>query len=288
MAHPHLLRPADIEQKYKQRNNISKEKANETIRVGDDLTDKQNNTYRKLSSAFDALRFCDKIWLIVSQSDNTGYRSLASYTLNRRKIRFSREVFNNVRIKEALSVPTFNDGYYYFFYPRFIIRAKAMETADFNLFPISEIVLKYESHSFKEDPESSELPNDSRILSFTYEKANMDGTPDLRFKDNKKLPIYQYGGINIEALKLKYMFSNAEKAKAFTDTFAEHKAAVLCESKEKESPDLDKCYRKLLYNLCKKIVEVDGKITLSEKEWLNEITLLNDDDPDNDIDMCGV
>ena len=25
MAHPHLLRPADIEQKYKQRNNISKE-----------------------------------------------------------------------------------------------------------------------------------------------------------------------------------------------------------------------------------------------------------------------
>ena len=57
---------------------------------------------------------------------------------------------------------------------------------------------------------------------------------------------------------------------------------------EKDYPDLDSLYRKLLYNLCKKIVEVDGKITLSEKEWLNEITLLNDDDPDNDIDICGV
>lgn len=57
---------------------------------------------------------------------------------------------------------------------------------------------------------------------------------------------------------------------------------------EKESPDLDSLYRKLLYNLCKKIVEVDGKITLSEKEWLNEITLLNDDEPYNDIDVSGL
>lgn len=57
---------------------------------------------------------------------------------------------------------------------------------------------------------------------------------------------------------------------------------------EKDYPDLDSLYRKLLYNLCKKIVEVDGKITLSEKEWLNEITLLNDDDPNNDIDVSGL
>ncbi len=54
---------------------------------------------------------------------------------------------------------------------------------------------------------------------------------------------------------------------------------------EKESPDIDRLYRMLLYNLCKKIAEVDGEISVSEKEWLNEIALLNDDDPDNDIDV---
>ena len=54
---------------------------------------------------------------------------------------------------------------------------------------------------------------------------------------------------------------------------------------EKESSEVDRLYRSLLYNLCKRIVEVDGIITLSEKEWLNEITLLNDDDPENDIDI---
>ena len=57
---------------------------------------------------------------------------------------------------------------------------------------------------------------------------------------------------------------------------------------EKISPDMDRLYRRLLYNLCKHIAEVDGVITLSEKDWLNEIALLNDDDPDNDIDIRGL
>lgn len=57
---------------------------------------------------------------------------------------------------------------------------------------------------------------------------------------------------------------------------------------EKVSPDMDKLYRRLIYNLCKHIAEVDGVITISEKDWLNEIALLNDDDPENDIDIKGL
>jgi hypothetical protein len=54
---------------------------------------------------------------------------------------------------------------------------------------------------------------------------------------------------------------------------------------EKKVPNLERLYRRILYNLCKTIAEVDSEITLAEKEWLNEIALLNDDDPDNDIDI---
>ena len=57
---------------------------------------------------------------------------------------------------------------------------------------------------------------------------------------------------------------------------------------EKEAPDIDRLYRMLLYNLCKKIAEVDGELSISEKEWLEEIALLADDDPDNDIDISGL
>lgn len=54
------------------------------------------------------------------------------------------------------------------------------------------------------------------------------------------------------------------------------------------SSDTDRLYRVLLYNLCKRIAEVDGEISLPEKEWLNEIAFLNDDDPTNDIDVSKI
>lgn len=57
---------------------------------------------------------------------------------------------------------------------------------------------------------------------------------------------------------------------------------------EKEASDIDRLYRMLLYNLCKRIAEVDGEISISEKEWLEEIALLADDDPDNDVDISGL
>ena len=56
---------------------------------------------------------------------------------------------------------------------------------------------------------------------------------------------------------------------------------------EKKAPAVDRLYRRLMYNLCKTIAEVDGEISVSEEEWLREIALLNDDDPDNDIDISG-
>lgn len=54
---------------------------------------------------------------------------------------------------------------------------------------------------------------------------------------------------------------------------------------KQDSSKTDHLYRMLLYNLCKKIAEVDEEISLSEKEWLNEIALLNDEDSNNDIDI---
>ena len=38
-----------------------------------------------------------------------------------------------------------------------------------------------------------------------------------------------------------------------------------------EAPEVNKLYRMLMRNFCEAIAEVDGVITLSESEWLNEI-----------------
>jgi len=74
----------------------------------------------------------------------------------------------------------------------------------------------------------------------------------------------------------------------FSDELGQKYSLFMSTVFDKESPDIDYLYRRLLYYLCKKIAEVDGEISLSEKEWLNEIALLNDDDPDNDIDISGL
>lgn len=57
---------------------------------------------------------------------------------------------------------------------------------------------------------------------------------------------------------------------------------------EKKAQEIEQLYRRILYNLCKTIAEVDNEITEAEEDWLNEIALLNDDNPNNDIDISGL
>ena len=51
---------------------------------------------------------------------------------------------------------------------------------------------------------------------------------------------------------------------------------------------IDINYRRLIYRFCKAVAEVDGIIDLSEKEWLEAIARLDDDDENNDIDISDL
>ena len=57
---------------------------------------------------------------------------------------------------------------------------------------------------------------------------------------------------------------------------------------ESTDPDADILYRQLLYKLCKSIASVDGNLAIEEKEWLEEIARLDDDDLTNDIDVNDI
>lgn len=71
----------------------------------------------------------------------------------------------------------------------------------------------------------------------------------------------------------------------FSDELGDRYSLFISPILQNISSKIDRLYRLLLYNLCKKIAEVDNEISISEKEWLNEIALLNDNDPSNDIDV---
>lgn len=54
------------------------------------------------------------------------------------------------------------------------------------------------------------------------------------------------------------------------------------------NPEADKDYRILLYKLCEAISEADGRISISEREFLMNVLRLDDDDVSNDIETDSI
>lgn len=57
------------------------------------------------------------------------------------------------------------------------------------------------------------VPRDAKIVDYTWKYVNKDGSPDKRFKDNRKLPICLYGSIHLlsgEGLDIELRCSNPE------------------------------------------------------------------------------
>lgn len=66
--------------------------------------------------------------------------------------------------------------------------------------------------------ERDSVPKDSKILSYTWAYVNKNGSPDKRYKNNRQLPICQYGSIEIkskEGLNISILISNLEIANNF-------------------------------------------------------------------------
>lgn len=212
-----------------------KEKNNSTICIDNSLNERQKESYKKLCSSFDTLCTCDKIWIEISRTENNENKSSVSYNVNRRILDLLRENFNDVGCRETNKVPMFSDGVYaYYLYPMFIVKAKS--EVEFEIFSIENAIIKLYTQTFVEDKPSSQLPNDAKIVKYTYKKVNKDGTPDLRYNSNKKLPVYQYGKVSFNNIGIILIISNYEKAKAFTDAFTNHKFAVFLKHEHKNNP----------------------------------------------------
>lgn len=63
-------------------------------------------------------------------------------------------------------------------------------------------------------------PKDAKIISYTYEHANIDGTMDRRFASNRQIPIMEYGLITFNNMGTIYefMISNFSQSNVFYDT----------------------------------------------------------------------
>ncbi|MBC2169907.1 DUF4236 domain-containing protein [Listeria booriae] len=68
--------------------------------------------------------------------------------------------------------------------------------------------------------ETDAVPKDAHILGHTWLKVNKNGSPDKRFKNNRQVPVCQYGEVRIEsgnALHVELMCSNLTTVKKMED-----------------------------------------------------------------------
>ncbi|MDO9551522.1 DUF4236 domain-containing protein [Rhodonellum sp.] len=176
------------------------------------------SAYTSLLSRYTSLLTCAKIWDITSFSPNNfpGSRSAATQTVTRVEVNFD---FGNLEIikskYEALHFENANGGDLYV-YPFFM--AIVDSEKNFGLLDLREIDFEYSSQKFLEE---EKIPEDAEITGKSWAKANKDGSPDRRFKENYQIPVCLYGNINIKSktgLKEAYSFSNAAKARDFAKT----------------------------------------------------------------------
>ncbi|MBC8036546.1 MAG: hypothetical protein H7X89_04955 [Rhizobiales bacterium] len=96
----------------------------------------------------------------------------------------------------------------------------------FALIDIREISLDFRSVQFVEE---DAVPADAKVVHETWAKVNKNGSPDLRFKGNYRIPVCLYGRLLFTSpggLREEYQFSNIEAVENFSRAFDAYKITL--------------------------------------------------------------
>jgi hypothetical protein len=188
--------------------------------------DAAKKAYASLVRAFDVLRTSDRIWDVTS--DRNTHRVLERTSASRMLVRTPAIVefstsdlvrfegrpmrFQNVNGEDIL------------IYPGMALMPRG--DGAFALIDLREIQLESSAVQFIEE---EAIPPDTEVVGQTWAKANKDGSPDLRFRDNYSIPVCLYGRLvftSAAGIEEEYQFSNAKAAADFAKAFAAYQAAM--------------------------------------------------------------
>lgn len=94
----------------------------------------------------------------------------------------------------------------FYLYPALILLKHSLQ--NFGLLGYADLKISISEWHYVEN---ESVPNDAEIIRYTWFRANKDGSPDRRFKDNFQIPVCRYGQLLMEGkngLKEVFLFSN--------------------------------------------------------------------------------
>ena len=160
-----------------------------------DVRDDDARRYQSLVDAFSGAQGCQGAWHVVAAGDittpyqhkvNAGAATVVSRLPLGRTIDGPRHLRANVAVP-TLSTPQRS---LHLLPDRVLIR-DGRRYADV---PYSQLATNDAVQRFIED---GAVPSDSRVLDYTWRYVNKSGGPDRRFKDNRQLPVLEYGRLTL-------------------------------------------------------------------------------------------
>ena len=199
------------------------------------------NDYLSLKNCYEQLMNIQMIWDITTTQlvDRAKERSAAGAHITRTKVNFSKSSLDFINTKyEALRLQNANGGDI-FLYPGFLVMT-GKDNKDFALIDFREIKIKHYEQRFIE---RDSIPKDSKIVDYSWEYANKDGSPDKRKKDNYQNPVALYYEILLETSKGLYEcyeFSNVDIGRSFCTSFEKYQTSLIkMKWKNDEPKELD-------------------------------------------------
>jgi DNA segregation ATPase FtsK/SpoIIIE-like protein len=180
------------------------------------MDDTASKRFSDVCKAVEVLSSSHQVWLVETKSDTTDWKRNANATslINRRTVQVGRMQAPFIKTNaEVLSIDT--GSLKLFFFPDcvFSYRNSNYETIPYKSLRITATTTRF--------IENERCPSDSEVVGRTWQRVNKDGGPDLRFKDNRQIPIILYGVLNIfspQRLQLELQVSNKNAAFFFAQT----------------------------------------------------------------------
>lgn len=181
--------------------------------------------WAKTSVSFLDLLAKSTVWFVVAEKeiDREKKRTIADLALDRSELRRSRDKFDWLQCQyEPLLLPA--PGSLILIYPSLIFLKQS--NAAWSVWVLQESAFNFEEITYLED---EKVNKKAEVIGYSWEKANLDGTLDRRYKSNRPLPLVQYGLMTLnlnETQPLQYLFSNLHAFRSYKETFEAHLSSL--------------------------------------------------------------
>ena len=217
---------SDIELQKRAISELKIQKENLYVNLDIEFDEDIKREYDKVVNSFQALITSQKIWDVTKEfyQNRVAARSSASTLVEKKVVKCDLRPMEEIKSQlQSLYFPNANRTDLYI-YPNFIVLKSP--NGNFGLVDFKELDFQFASTRFVE---TGLVPRDSKVIDWTWTKVNKNGTPDKRFKDNRKIPVVEYGTIYLRTqtgMNEEYEFSNHEASKKFAQDFYHYQEII--------------------------------------------------------------